>query len=129
MVWDTGLQSYRNCTFCQQLSFMMHQRTEHRSCLNNASNLIQELFNTWLPVARSNFAFLGLVLLCFHSLQIAIGDTISWVGVEPDRMTRVEALDWDQTINAIGSFVDERRVSSSPRTSSHHCLRLQASYQ
>lgn len=37
-----------------------------------------------------------------------MGDTICWVGEEPSRMTRVEALDWDQTISAIGSLSDLR---------------------
>lgn len=33
---------------------------------------------------------------------------MSWVGVEPDRMIRVEALDWDQTVGALGELSDER---------------------
>lgn len=42
--------------------------------------------------------------------QIFLGDTLCWVGVEPDRMKRVEALDWDQTIGALGRFNRERRA-------------------
>lgn len=33
-----------------------------------------------------------------------------WVGIEPDRMKKVEALDWDQTVSTLGDFADERQV-------------------
>lgn len=32
------------------------------------------------------------------------------MGVEPDRMKKVEALDWDQTVSTLGDFADERQV-------------------
>eukprot|EP00904_Undaria_pinnatifida_P000067 jgi/Undpi1/10060/HiC_scaffold_28.g12514.m1 len=41
--------------------------------------------------------------------KIFPGDTLCWVGVEPARMTRVEALDWDQTIGALGDSAGERQ--------------------
>lgn len=39
--------------------------------------------------------------------QIFVGDTLCSAGVEGD-MSRVEALDWDQTVAVLGSFADER---------------------
>ncbi|CAM9230721.1 unnamed protein product [Discosporangium mesarthrocarpum] len=43
--------------------------------------------------------------------KIEVGDTLSWVGVEPNRMTRVEALDWDNTIGALGSYTGESEIT------------------
>ncbi|CAN0204861.1 unnamed protein product [Ascophyllum nodosum] len=43
--------------------------------------------------------------------QIFVGDTLCWVGVEPTRMTRVEALDWDLTVSALGSLADVREIT------------------
>ncbi|CAN0329787.1 unnamed protein product, partial [Laminaria digitata] len=41
--------------------------------------------------------------------KIFLGDTLCWVGVEPSGMTKVEALDWDQTVGALGGFSEERQ--------------------
>lgn len=61
-------------------------------------------------VAAAVAAFLRLArqMATPNHRQICVGDTLCWVGVEPNRMTRVEALDWDQTISALGGFTEDR---------------------
>ncbi|CAM9701604.1 unnamed protein product [Choristocarpus tenellus] len=43
--------------------------------------------------------------------KVEIGDTLSWVGVEPNRMIRVEALDWDQTVNALSQYTGDSEIT------------------
>lgn len=50
------------------------------------------------------------------SVKICVGDTLFSAGIEGD-MSRVEALDWDQTVSVLGSFAEERRVPRISNTS------------
>lgn len=52
-----------------------------------------------------------LLPLAANRNQIFLGDTLCSAGVEGD-MSRVEALDWDQTVSVLGSFAGERWVPS-----------------
>ena len=41
-----------------------------------------------------------------ESDKIKVGDMVCWLGEEPDRMTRTEGVDLDQTMDALRSFVN-----------------------
>ncbi|CAM9369157.1 unnamed protein product [Ectocarpus sp. 12 AP-2014] len=41
--------------------------------------------------------------------KICVGDTLCSAGIEGD-MSRVEALDWDQTVSVLGSFAEESEI-------------------
>mmetsp|Transcript_11850 Transcript_11850/g.14908 ORF Transcript_11850/g.14908 Transcript_11850/m.14908 type:complete len:330 (+) Transcript_11850:3-992(+) len=43
--------------------------------------------------------------------KLKVGDTISWVGIEPNEMKRVEATDFDTTVDALGSYADKPAIT------------------
>jgi len=43
--------------------------------------------------------------------QFRVGDALSWVGEEPGDMTRVEGLDFDGTLAALGKYADREAVT------------------
>lgn len=74
--------------------------------------LLQALLLLRLRLPPLRVLMLPLLLsLVPNRKQILVGDTLCSAGIEGD-MSRVEALDWDQTVAVLGSFVEERWVPS-----------------